>query len=409
MITRRRAVSLLAALPAAAAAGEAADWPQWRGPKRDGLSTEKGLLREWPASGPKKLWTVDGLGAGYGTVSLAGDQIFVQGSSNRKSLLHCLDRATGKNRWTLPIGQESGNDRGDGPRSTPTVQDGMVWVLTESGDLACVKTSGGAPVWQKNILRDFKGQNPHWLLSESPLIDGGNLIVTPGGRGATLVAVDKLTGRWVWSSQGLNDEAGYASCITLEVGGVRCITTLTASAGVGVRASDGKLMWHYDKPANGTANCTTPVVGGNKVYYTSAYGTGGGLISLAAQGGEVKHSEVYFNRDMRNHHGGVVLVDGYLYGFSDAILTCLEFETGKVVWRDRSVGKGAVTYADGHLYLLGEGNVVGLAEASPAGYKEKGRFRIPDQGLPSWAHPVVCGGKLYLRNQGQLHCFEIKG
>jgi outer membrane protein assembly factor BamB len=398
----------LASLPAAAATTESADWPQWRGPHRDGLSTEKGLLKEWPAAGPQKLWTTESLGAGYGAVAIAGDQIFVQGSRNRQSLLHCLDRATGQLRWSLPIGREGGNDRGDGPRSTPTVQDGHVWVLTESGDLLCAKTSGGPPLWQKNLLRDFKGHNPHWLISESPLIDGNNLIVTPGGRGATLVALDKLTGRWVWSSQGLEDEAGYSSCVTLEVGGVRCITTLTANAGVGVRASDGKLMWHYDKPANGTANCATPVVAGNKVYYTSAYGTGGGLISLAAQDGEVKHSEVYFNRDMRNHHGGVVLVDGHLYGFSDAILTCLEFETGKVAWRDRSVGKGSLTYADGHLYLLSENNVAGLAEASPAGYKEKSRFRIPDQGLPSWAHPVVCGGKLYLRNQGQLHCFAIK-
>ena len=167
-------------------------------------------------------------------------------------------------------------------------------------------------------------------------------------------------------------------------------------------------MWKYPRVANGTANITTPVFHDNKVFYTSNYGTGGALLALTAQGGEVKAQEVYFTRDMKNHHGGVVLVDGYLYGFNDTILTCLEFATGKLMWRDRSVGKGSLTYADGNLYILGEDNVVGLAEASPAGYNEKGRFQIADQGLPSWAHPVVSGGRLYIRNQGTLASYDIR-
>ena len=280
-------------------------------------------------------------------------------------------------------------------------------MLTESGDLACLNTDGTA-VWQRNILKDFGGQNIRWLISESPLVDGNNVIVTPGGRNAGMVALDKTTGKTVWISKELSDQAGYSSPIVADVQGVRTLMTLTASAGVGVRASDGKLMWHYERAANDVANIATPVFSDNKVFYTSAYDTGAGLLGLTAQNGEVKASEIYFTRNMKNHHGGVVLVDGYLYGFNDSILTCLEFSTGKQMWRDRSVGKGAVTYAEGNLYIQGEHNLVGLAEASPSGYKEKGRFAIADQGFPSWAHPVVSGGRLYVRNQGTLAAYDIK-
>jgi outer membrane protein assembly factor BamB len=245
------------------------------------------------------------------------------------------------------------------------------------------------------------------LLSESPLIDGGNVIVTPGGQNAALVALDKLTGKTVWTSKGLSDEAGYASAIVTDVQGVRTIMTLTGEGAVGVRASDGKLMWKYSEVANNTANITTPVFGDNKVFFTSAYGTGGALLGLAAKGGEVTQQEIYFTRDMQNHHGGVVLVDGYLYGFNNAILTCLEFSTGKIMWRHRSVGKGSVIYADGNLYVLGEDHVVGLVEANPKEYRERGRFKIADEGLPSWAHLAVSGGRLYVRNQGSLASYDI--
>jgi outer membrane protein assembly factor BamB len=184
--------------------------------------------------------------------------------------------------------------------------------------------------------------------------------------------------------------------------------TLTSRAGVGIRAADGKLMWKYDRVANGTANIATPIFFDNKVFYTSDYGTGGALLALTAQAGEVKAKEVYFTRELKNHHGGVVLVNGYLYGFNSSILTCLDFATGKMMWRDRSVGKGSLTYADGNLYVLSEDNVVGLVAATPKGYEEKGRFRIADQGWPSWAHPVVSGGNLYIRNQGTLASYNVR-
>ena len=384
------------------------DWPQWHGPNRTAISTETGFVRTWPPTGPPVVWSIAGLGEGYGSVAIKGDRIFVQGVKASQSSVFCLNRADGKTAWVTPLGPRLGQDKGPGPRGTPTVENDRLYALTESGDLGCLKIADGSVVWQRNILKDFGGRNPRWLISESPLIDGDRLIVTPGGEGASIVALDKATGKTIWTTKELSDEAGYSSCIVSDIGGVRTIIGFTGRAGVGVRASDGKLMWRYERVSNRTANIATPIVQDNKVFYTSDYDTGCALLGLKAQGGEVKAEEIYFSREMMNHHGGVVLINGYLYGFNNAILTCIEFTTGKMIWRDRSVGKGTLTYADGLLYLLGENNVVGLAEASPAGYKELGRFQIADQGWPSWAHPVVCGGRFYIRNQGTLACYNIK-
>ena len=384
------------------------DWPQWRGPDRNGISKETGLLKEWPRSGPRVVWSAAMLGAGYGSIAVKGDRVWVQGMRNRQSVVTSLNRADGKVVWVTMIGPAVENDRGSGPRGTPTVDGDRLYALTENGDLACLRVADGSIVWQKNILKEYGARNIGWLISESPLVDGALVIVTPGGRGAGMVAMDKMTGKTVWTSKELNDEAGYSSPVVADVQGVRTVMTLTGEAGVGVRASDGKLMWHYTPVANGTANAATPVYADGKVFYSSAYGTGGALLDLRATGQEIRAREVYFTREMQNHHGGIVLINGYLYGFNNAILTCLEFATGKMMWRDRSVGKGAITAADGNLYILSEDNVVGLAEATPAGYREKGRFSIADQGWPSWSHPVVSGGRLYIRNQGTLASYDVR-
>jgi outer membrane protein assembly factor BamB len=341
-------------------------------------------------------------------MAIAGDRVFVQSIRGSNSVVVALNRADGKEVWSKALGSSGSNDRGSGPRGTPAVDGDRLYVLTENGDLACLKTDGTA-VWQRNILREFGGSQIRWLISESPLVDGAHVIVSPGGPGAGMVKLDKMTGKTVWTSKDLSDNAGYSSVIVADVQGVRTYMTFTAAAGVGVRASDGKLMFRYPNAANRTANIATPVFSNNKVFFTSAYGTGGGLLDLTVQNGEVSAKEVYFTTNMKNHHGGVVLVGGYLYGFNDAILTCLEFATGNLMWRDRSVGKGSVTFADGSLYIQSENNVVGLAEATPSGYREKGRFNIPDKGLPSWAHPVVSDGRLYVRNQDTLLVYDIKG
>lgn len=384
------------------------DWPQWRGADRDGLSKETGLLDSWPATGPPKVWTIDGLGSGYGTVSIHAGRIFVQGAQGTNSVVFCLDVSDGETIWAQTLGKSRDHGRGGGPRGTPVIDGDRLYALSEDGELVSLKLQDGSLAWGRNILKDFGGENPNWLVSESPLIDGDRLIVTPGGADASVVALNKMTGATVWTSRGLSDQAGYSSCIVEEVGGVRLIMAFTSRAAVGIRAVDGALMWQYKPVANRTANVATPVFHEDKVFYSSAYGTGAVLLSLKAEGDRVTAEEVYFTRDMQNHHGGVVLIDGYLYGFSGSILTCIDFQTGKQVWRDRSVGKGSLTYADGHLYLLGEGNEVGLAEATPKGYVEKGRFSIEDQGRPSWAHPVVSEGHLYIRNQGTLARYDIR-
>jgi outer membrane protein assembly factor BamB len=403
------ALALNAPTVPGARSAPSADWPQWRGPQRNGLSDDKGLLKQWPSSGPSKVWSISNLGEGFGSLAVVGDRIYVQGTSGSASTLFCLNRADGKTLWSTALGPKVDEGRGNGPRSTPTVDGDRVYVMTENGDLACLRTRDQSRLWSKNILKEFGGENPGWLISESPLIDGDRLIVTPGGREAGIVALDKMTGKTIWTTKELSDQAGYSSCIAAEVGGVRTIMNFTSRAAVGVRASDGKLMWRYNNAANGTANCTTPVFADNKVFFTSGYGTGGGLLGLSAQNGEVKAQEIYFTKDIQNHHGGVVLVNGYLYSYSGgASLTCIEFATGKKMWGNRSVGKGSLTYADGMLYLLGEKHVVGLVEATPKEYVERGRFSIPDQGKDSWAHPVVVGGKLYIRDQSTLTCYDVK-
>ena len=392
------------------AAVDAADWPQWQGPDRTRISKETGLLKEWPSGGPRVVWTAGNLGTGYGSMAVAGDRVFLQGARESNSVVIALNRADGKEVWAKALGPIETRMRtpmGAGPRGTPTVDGDRLYVLTENGDLACVKTDG-SPVWQLNILKEFGGPQLQWLISESPLVDGPHVVVSPGGPGAGMVKLDKMTGKTVWTSKELGDTAAYSSITVADVQGVRTYMTFTADAGVGVRASDGKLMFRYPKAANGVANIATPIFFNDKVFFTSGYGAGGGLLDLSAKGGEVVANEVYHTTNMRNHHGGVVLVDGYLYGFSDLILTCLEFATGNLMWRDRSVGKGSVTYADGHLYIQSENNMVGLAEASSAGYRETGRFEIPDKGQKSWAHPVISDGRLYVRNQDTLLVYDIK-
>ncbi len=407
---RSRALVVVCAVTAAGVALAAAptpDWPQWRGPDRNGVSRETGLLAQWPADGPPLVWTARNLGSGYGSVSMAADRIFVQGLRNSQSIVSAIGLADGRGLWSKNLGAGGGNDRGDGPRSTPTVDGDRLYVLTENGDLWCLKHDG-TEVWRKNILRDFGGRNISWLLSESPLVDGDRLIVSPGGRGAAVVALNKMTGATVWTSKELSDEAAYSSTIVADVQGVRTLMTFTSDAAVGLRAADGKVMFRYKQAANYTANVATPVFFDNKVFFSSGYGTGGALLGLRAENGEVRAQEIYFTRDMQNHHGGVVLVDGYLYGYNNSILTCLEFATGKMMWRNRSVGKGAPTAADGRLYIVSEDHRVGLVEATPAGYREHGRFSIPDLGGPSWAHPVVSHGHLFVRNQQTLMKYDIR-
>ena len=382
------------------------EWPQWRGPNRDGVSRESGLLKEWRSAGPPLAWKTRGLGNGYSTVAVSQGRLYTMGVRGDQEFIMAIDAKDGKPLWVRAHGARFKNDQGDGPRSTPTVESNFLYALGGNGDLSCLELKDGKTIWTMNILQKFEGTNTHWGISESPLIVGDRLLVTPGGKNAAIVALNKKDGSVIWKSQ--SDRPGYSSGVYTDLGGIPEAIFFTDSRAVGVDVRDGNFLWEYSQASNRTANCATPIVSGNYVFLSSDYGTGCALLALVPNDGKITAREIYFNQEMKNHHSSSVLVDGTLYGFSSAILTAMRFNDGHVFWKDRSVGKGSLTYADGHLYCFSEKGVVGLVEANPEAYKEKGRFSISQETLPTWSHPVVAGGRLYLRDQDTLYSYDIK-
>lgn len=580
----------------------AADWPQWRGPNRDGCSAETGLLKQWPDGGPKVVWQVDSVGAGYSSVAIKGDQIFTQGDLDGVEHIICFSAKDGSTLWAVqpePVKQslaaklaemkktmdrdndgtvdevealtrlrsdyysydkpakgdaqmiatarvdrmfkkldqdadgkltaaEAGsvlrdmlgkmdaptpgadlaataqqraeallktadkdgdgklslpemrgtaadgwpkrvdsdkndafsreeiethlkraepgydgavsreeaiaffsskqpgcdgilsdaelrgynggyrNGQGDGPRGTPAVDGDRLYTEGGNGDVTCLDAATGKTLWNVNLTTDLGGGRPGWGYSESPLVYNDWVIVTPGGKQGTVAALDKKTGKVVWRSTDVFEAAQYSSPVVATLGGVKQIVQFTNKTVFGLEAGTGKFLWNYSNASNGTANCTTPVTFNDHVFASSAYGTGGGLVKISPSESGQKADEVYFENKMANHHGGIVRVGDHMYGFGNGGLICMNFLTGKIAWIDRSVGKGSLIYADGMLYLLGEGHQMALAEATPEAYREHGRFNLEKFGRPSWAHPVVAGGRLYIRNQHRLTCHDIK-
>ena len=398
-------LALVLSLSAAVSNRAPDDWPQWRGPSRDGRSGETGLLKAWPSSGPPLVWKAAGAGEGYSSFATSGGRLYTLGARGNQEFVIAFDAATGKQVWATPHGRRFGNDRGDGPRATPTIEAGRVYAFGASGDLSVLDANSGKIFWTVNVLEKFGGSNIQWGLSESPLVLSDRILINAGGKGASVVALKKTDGSLIWKSQ--NDEAGYSSAVLHEAGGVREAIFFTGQRALGVDVQDGRLLWSYNRVANGTANIATPLVRGNRVFLSSDYGTGAALLELTPAGGGVTAKEIYFTNEMRNHHASSILVGEHLYGFSSAIMTAMHFDTGKVAWRDRSVGKGSLVFADDRLYVYSEGGVVGLVEPSPEGYREHGRFTIKTGSLPTWAHPVVSGGKLFLRDQDAIYAYNV--
>jgi outer membrane protein assembly factor BamB len=390
----------------------AGDWPQFRGPNRDNLSPDRGLLREWPKGGPPVDWKASGLGSGYSSVAVAGDKVFTLGNKEDFSYLTALGRENGKVLWSAKIGKA-----GENLGCTPTVDGERVYAISQYGDLACLDVATGSLLWRKSFPKDFSGQCGGWHYTESPLVDGEKLVCTPGAKNATLVAFDKKTGAVMWKcAVPVNDPtAGYSSIVVAEVGGVRQYVQLLAAGVVGVAARDGKFLWKYEKLGNNTANIPTPIVLKDRIFCSAGYGRGGALLRLVpGHEGEVSAEEVYFSHQLTNKHGGLVVVGDYVYGDHEdsGQPFCAEVRTGKVVWRreDRGAGVGsaAVTYADGRLYFRYANGVMALVETSPQAYKEVSTFEIPGKArLDSWAHPVVVGGKMYLREHDTVWCHNL--
>ncbi|HET6573353.1 MAG TPA: PQQ-binding-like beta-propeller repeat protein [Fimbriiglobus sp.] len=426
-----RALLLLAAGFAATAA--AADWPQWSGPHRDGKSADTGLLKEWPKDGPRLLWKIDTLGGGYSAPAVVGDRIYVLGGDSAtaiaKEYLICLNVADGKEVWRTTLNDDPKGPKslgqnfatwGGGPRSTPAVDSELVYALGATGDLVCVNRKDGKVVWKKNLVSDFGGGVPNWGYTESPLVDGGRVVVTPGGNKGAMIALDKNTGNPLWRCEELTDPANYSSVVIAEVGGVRQYVQQTAKSAVGVRANDGKLLWKEDQLRRRTAVIPTPVVvKGDHVFFTSGYGAGCELIKLEPDGaGGTKATVVYTrNPTVSNHHGGVVEHDGYIYGHNNRQWVCFDPMKGgeEPVWSSNALGKGSVSFADGYLYCYVERDgTLARVKATPDGWQEAGRFTLPVKSAirpgsgKVWPHPVIANGRLYLRDTEYLCCFDLR-
>jgi outer membrane protein assembly factor BamB len=398
------------------------DWPTFRGAQRTGVSKEKGLLQTWPEGGPKLLWDAVGVGRGYSSPAVADGRIYTLGdgssiTEDKDEYLFAYDQAKGELLWKTKTGTpwNEGNPDWQSSRSTPTVDGKRVYVVTPLGELVCCDSATGKEVWRKSLKKDFEGnKGDGWGYSESVTIDGNKLVCTPGGAKNTMVALNKENGETVWTtSQEGNRGAGHASIVVAEVGGTRVYVTTTASGALGVRASDGKLLWNYNID-NTTAVIPTPIVRNDLVFFTAGYGRGGALLKQTGSADGVSVEEVYpLRRNLGNKHGGVVLIGDYLYGDSEdsGVPFCADLMTGEEKWKKRGSGKGSAAFAaaDGRLYVhFADGTMV-LAKASPDDFEEVGSFKIPHgTNRPSWAHPVIADGKLYLREQDHILCYDVK-
>lgn len=392
--------------------GERPTWPQWRGPHRTDVSDETGLLQDWPDGGPVQEWLYRQTGIGYSGPAVVGDKLFILGARNGVEMLIALDVERGEELWASEVGTVYTNNWGDGPRSTPTVDGKRVYALNAQGNLACVHAEDGRIVWQRT-MQDFGGAVPSWGYCESVLIDGEKVVCTPGGNSGALVALNKKSGDLLWQSQEFVDGAQYASIIAVDHHRTRQYVQLTMDHVVGISAEDGRLLWQSDWPG-ATAVVATPIYYQGQVYVTSGYSVGCKLVDI---GSNNEPKDVYFNKIMKNHHGGVILVNGNIYGYSDGVgWLCQSFATGKKIWAERkSLGKGSISYADNRFYCLSEsdGTVV-LIAASQEGWKEHGRLTLEPQTelrKPSgaiWTHPVIVDGRMYLRDQDLLFCYDVK-
>jgi outer membrane protein assembly factor BamB len=417
--------ALVLAVPSSAQEGGGSDWPQWRGPARDGISPAEALLSEWPESGPPLVWRTQGLGSGHASLSIADGRLFTLGDRDGSEYVIAIDASDGSELWRVRLGEANDDGRGrGGSRSTPTIDGNRVYALGTAGSLVSLDVATGAEAWRRSLPGDFGGRMmSRWKFSESPLVDAGRVVFTPGVPDTFMVAVDAQSGRELWRTrvpelgpQG-RDGAGYSSIVVSEGGGVRQYVQLAGRGVVGVRASDGAYLWSYNRVANDVANVATPIVRGDLVFASTGYRTGSALLRLSpAPGGGVGAEEVYFldAPTLQNHHGGLILVGDHVYGghgHNNGFPICVELESGAVVWggqiRNQGSGSAAVTFADGHLYFRYQNGAVLLIEATPEGYREKGSFEIPDAEPPGWAHPVIAEGRLYLRDQDRLFCYDI--
>lgn len=402
--------ALVTGQPVALADPEAAPyWPAFQGSRGDNISDDTGLLRTWPADGPPVVWTAEGIGQGFSSVSLARGLIFTAGNINDQSVVTALD-LDGKIQWQTPAGGAWTGSHA-GTRSTPTVDDDRIYFQNPLGELFCLEAATGKPIWSVNVLERFGSSNITWALAESTLVDGDRVISTPGGPQTAVVALNKMTGETVWQSPSAEgDLAGYATPTLVAYEGKRLLFTFTSKAIICVDADTGKLYWRVPHETSYDVNALKPIFRDGRVFVTSGYGTGSRMLQVKVAGDQVELEEVWSNPELDNHHGGVLLWDGYLYGAKFGHdWACLDWATGRTMYSAPGVGKGSLTCADGLLYTLSEKSQMGLVAADSESFEVVSRFRLPRQGEgPSWAYPVVCGGRLYVRYDNYLYCHDVR-
>ena len=416
----RRIFSIAIAFVLLSLLGGAADWPQFRGPQRSGVSRETGLLQEWPKEGPKLLWQIKDTGEGYGTPAVIGDRVYLVSSLGLDNeFVQALSAKDGKQIWATTLGKVGKPDQ-QPPypkgRSTPTMDGAFLYAFSSDGDLACLEAASGKVQWKKNVQKEFGGKYGLWAYAESPLIDGDAVVVTPGGSEATILKLNKKTGAVIWKSAvPEGDAAGYSSLAVLETTGRRQYVQFLEKGLVGVDAATGQFLWRYTGMVGSPANMCMPVVSGSYIYHANPRRVAGALLQVQSSQNQVAAEQVYLERGLPNDIGGQVVVDNYLYGTNaEGGLMAADFKTGKILWKGDGIGSGSITYADGRLYLHGENGQVALAEATPEAYREKGRFTPPDPPKhtggameKAWTYPVVANGRLYIRDLGTLWCYDI--
>jgi outer membrane protein assembly factor BamB len=392
------------------------DWPCFHGPNRNNLSSETGLMQAWPGNGPELLWTASNIGHGYSTVSITGGRIFTAGMIDKQTYVIALD-LSGKKLWQKLNGQswkaaeyQSWAVPYAGARATPTVDGGTVYHLSELGRLSAFDVRKGDEKWHVDVMKTFKAERPEYGYSESVLIHGKTLICCPAGEEGYIVALDKDTGRTLWTNTDIEDAVGNCSIVIASIDDHKQLISLSASRILSFDPKNGHLLWEFPFANDRENNVADVIVSNGLVYASTGYGKGCILLQPKKQaGGKFSVEPVWTSEILDNHHGGVVLVDGFLYGAGHEARGwfCLDFKTGAKRWQTR--GKGSLTYADGHLYCYDERGTMALVEATPEKYNLVSSFRLPRGGEgPYWAHPVVCSGRLYLRHSDKLFAYDIR-
>ena len=394
----------------------AADWMQWRGPKHDGVSPETGLLDSWPEGGPKLLWKSEDLGIGYSNIAFHGGKIYSMGDNGDSCYIFALDAKNGQGLWSTKVGKSGGNY--EGPRCTPATDGKLLFGIGQFGDFVCVDAEKGTLLWSVNVASEYGGKYMSgWNFSMSPIIDGNRVVLPIGGEGGTVIAFEKSAQgpKVLWRSKEFGEEAAYTSIVPLTLGGKEQYVVLTGQRIAGLDPESGKVLWQAPFPGD-RAVCSDPVYvmdGENTCYILAscAYNVGTYGYKVTTENGKFNAEEIYSAKNLQSHHGGLVQVGGHFYFLTQRELVCIEPKTGKILWNDRSVGKGSILAADGKLIVRSEGRTgtVALVEISPEGYKEISRFDQPDRtNKNGWTYPVVYDGKLYLRDQHLLFCYELK-